>query len=158
MRKTFKSTLLGFGVAPAFAAPVLAQGTTSGPAPGTDIVLELGADGRVSPEYPGADSYILSPMPIVKLHFLVLPIFGTVTDSSQKSAGISFYPAFNYVGGRNADDHAELSGLRDVNWAAACATRPSGWKPMRKSATASTVITGSSTRSVSMRSPIRATG
>lgn len=115
MRQALTRIVLGFGLTASVAAPGLAADTE--PAPGTDIVLELGAGGKVAPEFPGADSYTLSPIPIVKLRFLVLPVFGTVADM-KKSVGIGFYPAFNFEGERNSNDHAELSGLKKVNWAA----------------------------------------
>ena len=119
MRRSSSRAVLCIGIlaglaGPAVAGPDLANNTT--PAPGTDIMLELGAAARVAPAFPGADNYTLYPAPIIKLRFLKLPIFGTVADSS-KNAGLGFYPAFNFEGERDAADHSELRGLRTVKWA-----------------------------------------
>ncbi len=107
---------LGFGLAAAMAAsfvtvPALAEPT--GPEPGTDIIFELGVGGRMAPQYPGADSYMLSPTPIVKLRFLVLPVLGKVSDY-REDAGLAIYPTAKFVGER---DEAELTGLKKVDWA-----------------------------------------
>jgi outer membrane protein len=99
-----------FAGAPAHAQNVLPP---SPGADGTDIVLELGGGGAVAPAYEGADDYLLSPWPIVSLHYLRLPYFGEF--GGGPATGFSFAPSFRYVAKRDADDYDDLEGLDDVD-------------------------------------------
>jgi outer membrane protein len=82
-------------------------------AAGEDIVLELGGGGLVGPAYEGADDYIVSPLPLVRLHYFRLPQFGAFGDGPE--TGFSIGPSFRFVPERDDDDYSELEGLGDVD-------------------------------------------
>ncbi len=82
-------------------------------ASGEDIVIELGGGGAVAPAYEGADDYLLSPWPIVRLHYLRLPVFGAFGGGPE--TGFSIGPSFRFVRERDDGDHSELKGLDDVD-------------------------------------------
>ena len=82
-------------------------------AAGEDIVLELGGGGLVGPAYEGADHYLVSPWPIVRLHYLRLPHVGAFGGGPE--AGLSIGPSFRFVPERDADDYSDLEGLGDVD-------------------------------------------
>jgi outer membrane protein len=100
------------------AAPVLAQE----PPPPTnaplsigdnDLIVELGGGGVVGPAYEGADDYLLSPWPIVRLHYLRLPVIGAF--GGRPETGLSVGPSFRFVPERDDDDYSDLEGLGDVD-------------------------------------------
>jgi outer membrane scaffolding protein for murein synthesis (MipA/OmpV family) len=78
-----------------------------------DIVLELGGGGLVGPAYEGADDYLISPLPFVRLHYLRLPHVGAFGGGPE--AGLSIGPSFRFVPERDDDDYSELEGLGDVD-------------------------------------------
>jgi outer membrane protein len=121
----FPSRLLGLllGAIPAGAA-VAADAAYPPPAaaPGVassrlyDIVLEVGAGGQIRPAYEGAKDYEFGPTGFVTLHQLWLPVFGQIKDGRPKQ-GWSFGPSFRYLSSRDSADHAQLTGLDDIDTA-----------------------------------------
>ncbi|AXS42276.1 MipA/OmpV family protein [Breoghania sp. L-A4] len=98
------------------AAPfAAAHAQDAGRQAGTDLVIDLGIGARLQPKYEGAESYLLSPFPIIKLSYLRLGSLYTLEDKPE--AGVFFYPSFNFVGARTARDNASLTGLNSVDWA-----------------------------------------
>lgn len=80
---------------------------------GDDIVLEVGAGVAYKPKYEGASSYIFSPQPLFKLHFLRLPNGYEIGGGTDQ--GFGFRPAFGYRGERKASDAPILAGLGTVS-------------------------------------------
>jgi MipA family protein len=78
-----------------------------------DFVFELGIGALVSPDYDGADSYGISPSPYFSVEYLSIPGIGSF--GGKDGLGLSFGPSFGYTGKREADDHADLAGLDDVD-------------------------------------------
>ncbi|WP_430514114.1 MipA/OmpV family protein [Pannonibacter phragmitetus] len=115
-----KLTLIALTSALAGAAlPAAAQDYSygsSGAGSGHQYVLDLGVGALVKPRYDGADSYLVSPVPLIFVSRFYLPILGQVADG-QARTGIYFYPSFNFIGERKPSDAAELNGTRKVNWA-----------------------------------------
>lgn len=91
---------------PAAAAPAASSGS------GTDLVIELGIGGLVSPRYEGADDYEVSPVPIISLGYLNLPGLFEIGSLDPQVGGFSIGPSFGYVQERDEDD---LDGLDDVD-------------------------------------------
>ncbi len=79
--------------------------------PGID--LEVGLGGGVSPAFFGSDSYILSPVPVIRIKRLTLPSGRTFGGGPE--TGFSIGPSFDFIGKRSAGDHPELAGLNDVD-------------------------------------------
>jgi len=79
------------------------------------IEFELGIAGDLAPAYEGASSYILTPAPLFKLYRLTLP--NGFQIGGKNGNGFSIGPAFNVVGSREASDHDELDGLKDIDTA-----------------------------------------
>lgn len=102
-----RQLLLAVLAAPLLAAPALAQSVT---APGDDLVVTLGGGVRVSPDWDGSKSYVLSPMPIVGVKFLRSPFTGQ--PSSDTGFGIA--PSFRYLSKRSFGGGSALAGLPDV--------------------------------------------
>ncbi|MFN4167143.1 MAG: MipA/OmpV family protein [Pannonibacter phragmitetus] len=101
------------------ALPAVAQDYSygsSGGASGHQYVLDLGVGALVKPRYDGADTYLVSPVPLIYVSRFYLPILGQVADG-QARTGIYFYPSFNFIGQRRPSDTSRLSGTRKVDWA-----------------------------------------
>jgi outer membrane protein len=83
-------------------------------APATpDLVIELGAGGKMKPAYESAADYEVSPFPIFKLDYLSLP--GLFTIGGGDDLGFSLGPSFDTTGKRDSSEHSELSGLDDID-------------------------------------------
>ena len=80
-----------------------------------DVVIELGAGGRLQPEYEGASDYEVSPFPIISLEYLNVPGLVEIGERDGAGDGFSIGPSFSYVGERDPDDHPELLGLDTVD-------------------------------------------
>ncbi len=78
--------------------------------------IDLGIGALVKPRYASADSYLVSPFPLISVGRFYLPGLGQVVDGRRKS-GVFFYPSFGFVGERSAKDNADLTGTNTVDWA-----------------------------------------
>jgi outer membrane protein len=87
------------------------------PASNKQFVITLGGGGIVKAKYPGSDSYLLYPLPIIGVSRFYLPGLGQVTDGNEKRRGISFFPSFGFLGKRKASDSTDLFGTKPVDWA-----------------------------------------
>lgn len=85
--------------------------------PNKQYVLQLGAGAKLQPKYPGADSYILSPFPIITVTRLYFPGLGQVVDGRETVRGFSVFPSFDFIGERSASDSSDLTGTGRVDWA-----------------------------------------
>jgi MipA family protein len=85
------------------------------PAERVNMVFELGAGARISPEYPGAEEYKVSPFPIGSLDYLHLPGLLEMGEPYGRRGGLRIGPSFDYVAKRESSDHPELTGLDDVD-------------------------------------------
>lgn len=101
--------MLGAGAATA-AEPV----QYSDPGGANDLVLELGVGGMYEPRFEGSENYMLSPYPIIKLHYLRIP---GVLETGNKTSTIFIRPAFRFLGKRDPSDDPIVRGLRPVDWA-----------------------------------------
>jgi len=104
------------------AAPTQAQGQGSLSIPG-DWTVTIGAQGKLLPDFEGADVYSIAPLPIFSLR---RPGKAARFRSPVDGAGISlidaggfhFGPVAKFKGKRKESDNAtELRGLGDVDWA-----------------------------------------
>ncbi|MAY60839.1 MAG: hypothetical protein CML29_01390 [Rhizobiales bacterium] len=77
------------------------------------IDLEVGLGAGVSPAFFGSDSYILSPVPVIRIKRLTLP--NGRTFGGGPKTGFSIGPSFDFIGKRSAADHPELAGLDTVD-------------------------------------------
>lgn len=82
---------------------------------GIDLVIELGAGGRMAPEYEGSDEYTVSPFPIVAVDYLDIPGLFVIGSRDPQGGGLSFGPSIGYTGERESDDFDDLTGLDDVD-------------------------------------------
>ena len=89
------------------AGPALAQ---SFPAPADDVVVTLGGGLRAAPDWDGAKSWAVSPMPIVGLKFLRSPFTGQPTTDT----GFGIAPSFRFLGKRSFAASSPLARLPDV--------------------------------------------
>jgi outer membrane protein len=95
------------------AAPAAAQDPTPNWLFGNaDIILQLGGGGMVRPAYEGSDDYVVRPWPFVDLEYLSLPGIGTFGSGQP---GFSVRPSFRFVSAREEADHAELTGMGDID-------------------------------------------
>jgi len=78
--------------------------------------IDIGIGGMIQPRYAAADSYILTPFPIINVGRFFVPGLGQVADGRRRQ-GVFFFPSFGFVGERSADDDRDLTGTRDVDWA-----------------------------------------
>ena len=85
----------------------------TGHAQESGIDLEVGLGGGVSPAFFGSDSYILSPVPVIRIKRLTLPSGRTFGGGPE--TGFSIGPSFDFIGKRSAGDHPELAGLNDID-------------------------------------------
>ncbi|GGE29555.1 hypothetical protein GCM10007276_03460 [Agaricicola taiwanensis] len=90
------------------AAPV-----TPGVAPGTDLIIELGIGGRVSPAYEGASEYEVSPFPIIRPRYVNIPGLGAF--GGRDGTGFSIAPSVGYTPERDDKDYDDVAGLIDVD-------------------------------------------
>jgi outer membrane protein len=74
-----------------------------------DAMVTIGAGIEVRPDYEGADSYGVGPMPILGLKFRVNPLTGAPTSDT----GFGIRPAFRYIGKR--DGTGKLAGLDTID-------------------------------------------
>lgn len=89
------------------ASPALAE-----PVPaGTDAILTLGGGGRFSPDWDGAKSYTLSPMPILGWKFLRSPL----TGEPSSDIGFGIRPSFRYLDAREFKAGSPLFGVAKVD-------------------------------------------
>jgi outer membrane protein len=84
--------------------------------------VTLGVGGEMQPSYPGADSSMLSPKPIISIRRAGSPLrFKSMRDNA--SFALLDYGRFRagpvgaYRSARKAGDHSELRGLNDVKFA-----------------------------------------
>ena len=101
--------LVAFPVAAEAADPAGKMAPSPYIAPGYDVLVTLGAGAQMKPEYEGADSYDVSPMPIFGLTFKLNPFTGQPTTET----GFGIRPAFRYLSKREGS--GELAGLNDVD-------------------------------------------
>ncbi len=112
-----RGALLSAGV-----AALVAGGFTTGVsaeeisrAGATDLAITLGVGARLSPGFEGSGKYLLSPFPIVKLHYLRIP---QLTDfGGGPDIGPFISPSFRFISKRDSTDEPILRGLNDVDWA-----------------------------------------
>lgn len=87
------------------------------PMPNKQFVIDLGAGALYQPKYPGADSYRVSPFPLIGVQRLFIPGLGQVVDGNEKTRGIYFFPSFDFDSGREASDAPSLTGTNKIDWA-----------------------------------------
>lgn len=92
----------------------VAVGSAAAAEDGPQYLLNLGGGGVVKPTYPGADTYMLLPYPIIEVGRFYIPGIG---QTEQKVKGIYFYPSFNIIGERKPSDDNSLKGTKVVDWA-----------------------------------------
>lgn len=103
------------GLEPAQAQAPLALDTSEvAIANNNDLVIELGAGGRIRPRYLGADDYIVTPFPIISVDYLSIPGLFTV-GGSDRVGGLRFAPSFAFTGSRDSGDDADLLGTRPLD-------------------------------------------
>ncbi|MBD8892061.1 MipA/OmpV family protein [Labrenzia suaedae] len=78
--------------------------------------VDLGVGVSLAPKYETAESYLLSPFPLISVGRFYVPGLGQVVDGKRKT-GVFFYPSFGFIGERKPSDSADLTGTRKVNWA-----------------------------------------
>jgi len=85
-----------------------------------DVVVTLRAGVQVSPAYLGSDEYELGPDFAARFDYIRFP--GGFEYGSSRTVGFrtgwGIQGSFRYLGERNSDDHDEIEGLDDVDWAA----------------------------------------
>lgn len=91
-------------------APASAQEASSGP----QYVLNLGAGGGMKPVYPGADSYMFVPYPIIEAGRFYIPGVG---QTERRPRGFYVYPSFGLNGERKPSDDSDLKGTKEIDWA-----------------------------------------
>ncbi|MGQ4274393.1 MipA/OmpV family protein [Terrihabitans sp. B22-R8] len=79
----------------------------------TDLVIEIGAGGRLQPAYEGASETEVVPFPIINLEYLNIP--GLTSFGGKKGGGFSIGPSFRMVGERDSSEYDDLEGLEDVS-------------------------------------------
>ena len=84
-------------------------------ASGVDLIFEIGAGGKISPEYEGSDQYSVSPSPIVGFGYLNIPGLFEIGSTGPDEGGFSIGPSFNITGERKAKDFDAIKGLGDVD-------------------------------------------
>jgi outer membrane scaffolding protein for murein synthesis (MipA/OmpV family) len=85
-----------------------------------DLVATLRAGVQVSPAYLGSDEYELGPDLAARLDYFRFP--GGFEYGSSRTVGFrtgwGIQGSFRYLGERDSDDHDQIEGLDDVDWAA----------------------------------------
>jgi outer membrane protein len=87
------------------------------PMPTKQYVLDWGVGAVFKPKYPGADSYLLYPFPIIAIGRFYVPGLGQVVDGEEVVRGFYFYPSFDFNGERKPSDSPDLTGTNKVDWA-----------------------------------------
>lgn len=100
-------------VAPTSYAPVDQTQMRPGIAPETDLIIELGIGGRLSPAFEGSGDYELTPFPIIRPRYVNIPGLGSF--GGRDGTGFSISPVFGYTGERKGKDYDEVIGLNDVD-------------------------------------------
>ena len=77
------------------------------------FVVDLGVGGMAQPTYPGADSYIFVPYPIVEFGRFYLPVVG---QRQAVTSGFFLYPSLAFNGERKSSDDASLAGTKEIPW------------------------------------------
>ena len=108
MRHTSAAALLAAGLLTGIAATAGSALAGDG---NSQYVLSLGVGGMAKPTYPGADSYIFVPYPIVEVGRFYLPVLG---QSEAKKQGFFFYPSFSLNGERKPSDDPSLKGTKKI--------------------------------------------
>lgn len=80
-------------------------------------VIDLGAGVQYKPKYPGADDYIVFPLPLIAVQRFFLPGLGQVADGEEKLRAFYVFPSFDFNGERKASDSSDLTGTEPVDWA-----------------------------------------
>ena len=80
-------------------------------------VVELGLGAMYKPKYPGADSFVVSPFPIISVKRFYVPDRGQVVDGSTSKNGMYIYPSFDFIGSRKSSDSSSLAGTNTIDWA-----------------------------------------
>jgi len=83
----------------------------------SQYVLDLGVGAMLKPRYPGADSFLVYPFPIIAVGRFYVPGLGQVVDGSKVRRGFYFFPSFNFIGERKASDSPDLTGTNPIDWA-----------------------------------------
>lgn len=82
------------------------------------FVLDVGGGVIVKPRYPGSDSYLAYPLPLISVGpFFIVPGLGQVVDGQNVKRGFNIYPSFDFIGEREASDSTDLIGTNKVDWA-----------------------------------------
>ena len=102
-----------FWVASLLAVAVLGMGA-AGASDQRQYLMNLGVGGLVKPKYPGADTYMLVPYPIIDVGRFYVPGVG---QTERKARGLFFSPSFNLNGKREASDDNCLKGTKEIDWA-----------------------------------------
>jgi outer membrane protein len=101
------------------ALPVQAQGSLSIPG---DWTVTIGAQGKLLPDFEGADAYSIEPVPVFSLRrpgkaARFRSPFDGASISLIDAGGFHFGPVAKFKGKRKESDNAvELRGLGDVDW------------------------------------------
>lgn len=80
-------------------------------------VISLGGGGKIKSKYPGSDSLVFSPWPIIDVTRFYLPGVGQVADGKVERRGFGLFPSFDFTGKRQASDSSDLIGTNEVDWA-----------------------------------------
>ncbi|MEM8665523.1 MAG: MipA/OmpV family protein, partial [Pseudomonadota bacterium] len=76
-----------------------------------DIIFDLGAAVTLGPKFPGARVYDPGAVPLFRLQFLRVPVFGEVVTG--KVSYFSVFPSIEVTGRRDDADAAYLQGIPD---------------------------------------------
>lgn len=122
MKQTLRHSLLAALPALALGAMLPTAGRAQTPAPGQWDV-RLGAGLAFTPAYPGSESTMATPLPLVDIAYRAnLPLLDTIFLSTREGLGFVAYraggfqvgAAVNYAPGRDQDDNARLRGMGDI--------------------------------------------
>ncbi len=85
--------------------------------PTPDLIFTLGGGVGVEPTYFGSDSYEAVPAFSFSVDYLRLPGGRSIgsTDPNYIPTGLGLRPSFRIIKERSATDHAELTGLNDID-------------------------------------------
>lgn len=101
--------------------PAHAEGTISSPEDRSretrQYVLDIGVGAKLKPRYPGADTYLVYPFPIIAVGRFYIPGLGQVANGAKVKRGFYFYPSFGFIGERKASDSPDLTGTNTIDWA-----------------------------------------
>lgn len=80
-------------------------------------VLDIGVGAILKARYPGADSLLVYPFPIIAIGRFYIPGIGQFVDENKAKRGFYFYPSFSFIGKREASDSPALTGTNTIDWA-----------------------------------------